>query len=231
MKRSSYVQLSLATSISLAIAGCGGPQDTYRVQERFRFQSVQQCVDQKFPVDVCSDAYMAAMAEHRRIAPVYDRQADCEGDFVPGYCQVDSAGRYIPQLGGFELGVEGKVSQAQMDSARAQAAASGGSTNGLLMGLLIGNMLGNSGGRYYSEPVYRYRDGRGSFSTSTLGRRIEQGMTFPNSRQSRYGKGYSKGYSSTTSRPISTTSATSRGGFGSQSSARSGWGGSRSSGG
>ncbi|GAB3395280.1 DUF1190 domain-containing protein [Azotobacter armeniacus] len=227
MKRSSYVQLSLATSISLAIAGCDGAQDTYTVQETFRFQSVQECVNRKFPVDVCSDAYMAALAEHRRIAPLYDRQADCEADFVPGYCQTDSAGRYVPQLGGFELSAGGTVTQAQMDSAKAQAAASGDSGSGLLMGLLIGSMLGNSGGRYYSEPVYRYRDGRGAFSTSTLSRRIETGATFPNSQQSRYGKGYSN----STSRPISTSSATSRGGFGSQSSARGGWGGSRSSGG
>ncbi|MEE4464402.1 hypothetical protein V2S84_20180, partial [Azotobacter chroococcum] len=66
MKRSSYVQLSLATSISLAIAGCEGPQDTHNIEQKFRFQSVQECVNQKFPVDVCSDAYMTALAEHRR---------------------------------------------------------------------------------------------------------------------------------------------------------------------
>lgn len=228
MKRSSYVQLSLATSISLAIAGCEGPQDTYNIEQKFRFQSVQECVNQKFPVDVCSDAYMTALAEHRRVAPVYDRQADCEADFVPGYCQTDSAGRYVPQPGGFELTAGGSVSQAQMDSARAQAAASGSSLDGLLAGMLIGNLMsGIGGGRYYSEPVYRYRDGRGTFSSSTLGRRIEQGASFPNSRQSRYGQGYSR----STSKPVSTSAATSRGGFGSQSSARSGWGGSSSVGG
>ncbi|WP_349618409.1 DUF1190 domain-containing protein [Azotobacter salinestris] len=229
MKRSSYVQLSLATSISLAIAGCDdGRQNLYNLEQKFRFQSVQECVSQQFPVDVCSDAYMAALAEHRRIAPVYERQADCEADFVPGYCQTDSAGRYVPQLGGFELTASGAVTQAQMDSARAQAGASGGSLDGLLMGMLIGNLMsGVGGGRYYSEPVYRYRDGRGAFSTSTLGRRIEQGATFPSSQQSRYGQGYSR----STGKPISTSAATSRGGFGSQSSARSGWGGSSSVGG
>lgn len=229
MKRSSYVQLSLATSISLAIAGCDdGRQNLYNLEQKLRFQSVQECVNQKIPVDVCSDAYMAALAEHRRVAPVYERQADCEADFVPGYCQTDSAGRYVPQLGGFELTASGAVTQAQMDSARAQAGASGSSLDGLLTGMLIGNLMsGLGGGRYYSEPVYRYRDGRGAFSTSTLGRRIEQGATFPNSQQSRYGQGYSR----STGKPISTSAATSRGGFGSQSSARSGWGGSSSVGG
>src|SRR5471032_914361 len=146
MKRSKYVQLSLAASVAMAISGCGPTEKTYSVQKKYNFQSVQQCADEKLPVDVCSEAYMTAMAEHRRIAPVYDSQDDCDADFVAGWCQQDSAGKFLPKLGGFELTADGEVTQSQVDAAKAQLPASettnggsGFSGSSLLTGLLIGN--------------------------------------------------------------------------------------------
>lgn len=236
MKRSKYVQLSLAASVALAISGCGPTEKTYAVQKKYNFQSVQQCADEKLPVDVCSDAYMTALAEHRRIAPVYDNQADCDADFVADWCQQDSAGKFVPRLGGFELTADGQVTQSQVDAARAQLPASeannggsGFSTGSLLTGLLIGNMLSNNRNSYYSEPVYRYRDDRGSYGSSTLSQRISKGTTFTRSNQAKYGSGYSTTSTRATSKPISVASSTSRGGFGSKASARSGWGGGSSS--
>ncbi|AHZ71210.1 MULTISPECIES: DUF1190 domain-containing protein [Pseudomonas] len=238
MKRSKYVQLSLAASVAMAISGCGPTEKTYAVQKKYNFQSVQQCADEKLPVDVCSDAYMTAMAEHRRIAPVYDSQADCDADFVADWCQQDSAGKFIPKLGGFELTADGQVTQSQVDAAKAQLPASeaantggsGFSTSSLLTGLLIGNMLSSNRNSYYSEPVYRYRDDRGSYSNSTLSQRIAKGSTFTKSNQARYGSSnYADSVRSSTSKPVSVASSTSRGGFGSKASARSGWGGGGSS--
>ena len=235
MKRSKYVQLSLAASVAMAISGCGPTEKTYDLQKKYNFQSVQQCAEQNRPVDVCSDAYMAAMAEHRRIAPVDDSQADCDADFVADWCQQDSTGKFIPRLGGFELTAEGQVTQSQVDAANAQAAnaqASGGSgfsTSSLLTGLLIGNMLSNNRNSYRSEPVYRYRDDRGNYGNSTLNQRVSNGATFGRSNQARYG---SSNYTSTlrsSPKSSSVSSATSRGGFGSKASARSGWGGGSSS--
>ncbi|WP_260958122.1 DUF1190 domain-containing protein [Pseudomonas citri] len=234
MKRSKYVQLSLAASVALAISGCGPTEKTYRLQKKYNFQSVQQCVDEKLPVDICADAYMTAMAEHRRIAPVYDNQADCDADFVADWCQQDSAGKFIPKLGGFELSADGEVTQSQVDAARAQLPASEANTGGsgfsnLLTGLLIGNMLSGNRNSYYAEPVYRYRDDRGDYGSSTLSQRVSRGTTFTKSNQARYG-GYTDSLK-TSSKPISVASSTSRGGFGSKASARSGWGGSSSFGG
>ena len=235
MKRSKYVQLSLAASVAMAISGCGPTEKTYDLQKKYNFQSVQQCADEKLPVDVCSDAYMTAMVEHRRIAPVYDSQADCDADFVADWCQQDSTGKFIPRLGGFELTAEGQVTQSQVDAANAQAAnaqASGGSgfsTSSLLTGLLIGNMLSNNRNSYRSEPVYRYRDDRGNYGNSTLNQRVSNGATFGRSNQARYG---SSNYSNTlrsSCNPVNVASSTSRGGFGSKASARSGWGGGSSS--
>ena len=179
MKRSKYVQLSLAASVAMAISGCGPTEKTYEMQKKYNFQSVQQCADEKLPVDVCSDAYMTAMTQHRSIAPVYDNKADCDADFVADWCQQDSAGKFIPKLGGFELSADGEVTQAEVDAAKAKlpaseanAAGSGFSGSSLLTGLLIGNMLSNNRNSYYSEPVYRYRDDRGSYSSSTLSQRV-----------------------------------------------------------
>ncbi|WP_047229450.1 DUF1190 domain-containing protein [Pseudomonas brassicacearum] len=235
MKRSKYVQLSLAASVAMAISGCDPTEKTYPVQKKYNFQSVQQCADEKLPVDVCSDAYMTAMAEHRRIAPTYSNQADCDADFVADWCQQDSTGQFIPRLGGFELTADGQVTQAQVDAAKAQlpaseanAQGSGFSGTSLLTGLLIGNMLSSNRNSYYSQPVYRYRDDRGNYASSTLAQRISKGSTFTKSNQARYGN-----YTDTVrsaSKPISVASSTSRGGFGSKASARSGWGGSSSSG-
>lgn len=235
MKRSKYVQLSLATAVTIAVAGCGSQEPAMVASKKFTFQTVKECVDAKLPTDVCADAYMNAMAEHRRVAPAYNTQANCEADFVEGYCEVDSTGKFLPRLGGFELTAAGSFTQAQVDQAQANAASSGGSSSGgdndFLTGLLIGNMLSNSGGHYYSEPVYRYRDTRGSYSTSTLGRRIESGTTF-----SKAATPAAKPYVSTVYSPpakkMNVQAAVSRGGFGSKSAAKSGWGGgSRSFGG
>ncbi len=239
MKRSKYVQLSLAAAVSISIAGCGSQdpsQDPAVVaSKKFTFQTVKECVDAKLPTDVCSDAFMNAMAEHRRVAPAYNTIANCEADFVEGYCEVDSNGKFLPRLGGFELTATGSFSQAQVDQAQANAGSGGGSSSGggndFLTGLLIGNMLSNRGGSYYSEPVYRHRDSRGAYSNSTLGRRIESGTTFQKAATPG-AKPYVSTVYSPPAKKVSMQAAVSRGGFGSQSAAKSGWGGgSRSIGG
>lgn len=128
------------------------------------------------------------------------------------------------------------MTQAQVDAAKAQLPASeansggsGFSGTGLLTGLLIGNMLSNNRNSYYSEPVYRYRDDRGNYASSTLNQRISKGSTFTKSNQARYGSSNYSDSIRSASKPVSVASSTSRGGFGSKASARSGWGGGGSS--
>ncbi|MBV4456386.1 DUF1190 domain-containing protein [Pseudomonas sp. COR58] len=223
MKRSKYVQMSLAASVALAISGQAGA-----VEQPRSFQSVEQCVDADVAADICSDAYVAALAEHRRIAPAYDDKAACDADFAADWCQKNSAGRFVPKLGGFKVPRNGEavqdldaIADAPMPAGEAQAAqtthtthSSGGSGNGFLTGLLIGNALSNSRSTYSPPPVYRERNTRQTYDTSTLNRRIESAPA--RSRQD---------YDSDYRKPVNVASATSRGGFGSQSSARSGWGG------
>lgn len=231
MRRSS-LKLVLASTLPLAISACS-KSDTVEVTAQQTYPTVQACVDQKVPVDVCSDAYMTALADHRRIAPTYDNAAACEADFVPDYCQQNSDGKFTPRLGGFQLEISGELPKDQVEAAKAQANQSGGSgfassgVNGFLMGMLVSNMINGfsgGGGRYYSQPVYQERDSRGGYQSSTLSRQIERGKTFGNSTQARTSSTgtYSK---STLGRNSQVSSSVSRGGFGSQATARSGWGG------
>ncbi|WP_095101091.1 DUF1190 domain-containing protein [Pseudomonas sp. Irchel 3A5] len=231
MRRSS-LKLVLASTLPLAISACSKP-DTVEVTAQQTYPTVQSCVDQKVPVDVCSDAYMTALADHRRIAPTYDNAAACEADFVPDYCQQNSDGKFTPKMGGFQLEISGELPKDQVEAAKAQANQSGGSgfassgVNGFLMGMLVSNMINGfsgGGGRYYSQPVYQERDSRGGYQSSTLSRQIERGKTFGNSTQARTSStgSYTK---STLGRNSSVSSSVSRGGFGSQATARSGWGG------
>ncbi|WP_456021223.1 DUF1190 domain-containing protein [Pseudomonas protegens] len=219
MKRSKYVQLSLAASVAMAISG----QVTAADQPR-NFQSLEQCVDAEVAADICSNAYVAALTEHRRIAPAYDDKAKCDADFAADWCQKNSDGRFVPKLGGFKVPKDGEPAQnldaiasAQMPAGDAAAVqnvqntshTSSGGGNGWLTGWLIGNAMSNNANR----TVYRDRETRQPYNTSTQYRRTE---TATRSQPD---------YESSKSKPVNVASSTSRGGFGSQSSARSGWGG------
>jgi uncharacterized protein YgiB involved in biofilm formation len=220
MKRSKYVQLSLAASVAMAVSG----QVTAADQPR-NFQNVEQCVDAEVAADVCSNAYVAALTEHRRIAPAYDAKAKCDADFAADWCQKNSDGRFVPKLGGFKVPQEGEPAQnldaianAQMPAGSATAqnvqstshvSSGGGGGNGWLTGWLIGNAMSNNAER----TVYHDRETRQPYNTSTQYRRAE---TTTRSQPD---------YESSKSKPVNVASSTSRGGFGSQSSARSGWGG------
>ena len=219
MKRSKYVQLSLAASVAMAISGEAAALDSQR------FQTVEQCVDASVAADVCSNAYVAALTEHRRIAPAYDDKAKCDADFAADWCQKNSDGRFVPKLGGFKVPQNGEAPQdlnalanAQMPAGEAAAAQnvqstshSSGGGNGWLTGWLIGNAMSNNANR----TVYRDRDTRQTYNTSAQYRRIESAPAPRTDTR----------YDSTRSKPVNVASSTSRGGFGSQSSARSGWGG------
>ncbi|WP_282412708.1 DUF1190 domain-containing protein [Pseudomonas sp. PS01299] len=219
MKRSKYVQLSLAASVALAISG------EVAAQEQQRFQSVEECVGAEVAADVCSNAYVAALTEHRRIAPAYDDKAKCDADFAADWCQKNSDGRFVPKLGGFKVPQNGEAPQdlnalanAQMPAGEAAAAQnvqstshSSGGGNGWLTGWLIGNAMSNNANR----TVYRDRDTRQTYNTSAQYRKIESAPATRTDTR----------YDNSRSKPVNVASSTSRGGFGSQSSARSGWGG------
>jgi uncharacterized protein YgiB involved in biofilm formation len=288
MKRSKGISLALVSTIPFALTACSDSNEEVRtVSSSKTFENIQQCVDIKVPVDVCSSSYMMALNEHKKIAPTYASQDDCEGDFVKDYCVVNDAGKWMPKLGGFQITESHPVKYRKDENgnfapvaAPVQAAASGTTTTttgegggttiinnntggghgggggDFLTGMLIGNMMsggGHTNNHYYSEPVYRTRDSRGDFKTSTINERVQTGSTFKASEQTKSGFDYKQksmtgalsgrsqptynnsGYNSTSSSGYSSGSRSadsasiSRSGFGSQASARSSWGGGGSS--
>ena len=245
-------KLLLLGAVPLAISGCSDSEQhvTYTVQHNFK--GVPACAAARVPLDLCSEAYFQAMIDHHRVAPIYDDQAACDADFVEGYCQLTSDGKYMPSMAGFELATSGELPRSQFEQAELHAqqhAARFGGTErvatGILAGVLIGNaMSSRSAPRYRSRPIYQNRDSRGIYQASTLARQIEQGKTFsraiqPPRNQERdeqtsgsggYGSGgSSRSGSASTFRSgtngSSISSSLSRGGFGQQATARSGWGG------
>jgi uncharacterized protein YgiB involved in biofilm formation len=241
MKRSKSIQLILVSTIPFALAACDSSvqQAVRTVTDKRSFETVQSCVDSKIPADICADAYMGAMALHRKEAPTYDTQTNCEADFIAGYCAAITGGQFMPKLGGFQITSDREevVPVAAGQANQAGSGHSGGSNDGLLTGLLLGQMMSGGGARYYSEPVYISRDSRGSFSNSTLAKQVEGGSTFSRSQQASKGGNYAQSTTKSSSmrdalsRSKSTAAVASvtRGGFGSQASARSGWGGSSGS--
>ncbi|KTT03769.1 hypothetical protein SB14R_03225 [Pseudomonas oryzihabitans] len=244
MKRSSHVQLSLLAVAVVSVSGCDVPEKDKYLNETASFDSVQQCVDARIPQNICAESYMDALAEYKQrvYSYSYETQAQCEENFVAGYCELTDTGRFAPKFGGFQITVRGLATSSQVAAAHAEAAngSSTSSNNGLLTGLLIGTLLNNGNSRL-STPVFRYRTDRGAFASSSLNSRMDTGSSFSNSNQARTSNAYtapaprvSSSYTSATpaSRSsdtsglfgrrssINTAKATSRGGFGGSAVAR-----------
>ncbi|MCE1009156.1 DUF1190 domain-containing protein [Pseudomonas monteilii] len=229
MRRSS-VKLVLAGSLPLALSACGPHEDLYTVSQQVNYDSVEACVSDKVPAQACADAYQQALVEYRRSAPSYAFKTACEADFSPDGCQPARDGRYMPRMSGFELQTSGEVTQSQLDAGYAQGGGYGHVASAAVAGMLLGQMASSVGRRYSAQPLYAYREGTGQ-RMGLLGRRYgsaggirgvareeESGTT------SGGGGGGSGAWGRNEPRSAQSASIT-RGGFGGQATARSGWGG------
>jgi uncharacterized protein YgiB involved in biofilm formation len=104
MKRSRQVSLALVSTIPFALTACDSGEQTKTVTNSKTFATIQECVDSKVPVDICSQSYIMALNEHRKVAPSYASEDDCEADFVKDYCVQSAAdNQWMPKLGGFQI--------------------------------------------------------------------------------------------------------------------------------
>lgn len=102
MKRSAHLRLSLmAIAVPVATAGCdSAPTATV-------MRSLADCADSREVTRAeCELAYRNALSEHARVAPRFDRQADCDAQF--GAC-TQATGDYgatfwVPPMAGFLVG-------------------------------------------------------------------------------------------------------------------------------
>lgn len=104
MKRSRHVTLALVSTIPFALTACDSNEQTKTVTNSKTFSSIQQCVDSKVPVEICSNSYIMALNEHNKLAPTYATKDECVTDFVKDYCVQSAAGnQWMPKLGGFQI--------------------------------------------------------------------------------------------------------------------------------
>lgn len=104
MKRSRHVTLALVSTIPFALSACDSGEKTQTVTNSKTFENIQACVDAKVPVEVCSNSYIMALNEHKKTAPTYTSEDDCEADFVKDYCVQNAAdNQWMPKLGGFQI--------------------------------------------------------------------------------------------------------------------------------
>lgn len=240
MKRSS-VKLVLASSLPLALTACGPGEETYTVSQQVNYESLEACVADHVPQKVCNDAQRDALLTYAYATPKFPTREQCEAQFTAGGCDLADGGGYRPKMSGFELESSAEVTQSQLDAGYAQGGGYGHvATAAVVAGLLAqGSGLGSR--RYAGQPLYAYRDGSGQ-RFGRIGQRFGMAGGIQRTRKdeeqgsggaSGGGGGYYGSGSAGTSRSSdvrSTSSASvTRGGFGSQATARSGWGGRSSS--
>ncbi|MFJ4344134.1 DUF1190 domain-containing protein [Pseudomonas sp. NPDC089401] len=225
--RRSSVKLVLAGSLPLALTACGPQEEVYTVTQQTNYDSVAACVADKVPEAACNDAYQRASVEFQRNAPTFFSMRECEAQFTPGSCEITIGGRYMPRMAGFELQTSGEVSQSQLDAGYAQGGGYGHVATAAVAGMLLAQMSSGAERRYRSAPLYAYRDGSRQRYGAVAGIQQAKKDEENSSGSSSSGGGGGGGYGgSSRKESASAKSATiTRGGFGGEATARSGWGG------
>ncbi|MDI6935228.1 DUF1190 domain-containing protein [Serratia sp. Se-PFBMAAmG] len=240
MRRSS-VKLVLAGSLPLALTACGPAEETYTVSQQVNYESLEACVADQVPQKVCNDAQRDALIAYSAMTPKFPTLEQCEAQFTTGGCGLAVGGGYQPNMSGFELQSSAEVTQSQLDAGYAQGGGYGHIATAAVVAGLLAQGSGIGGRRYAGQPLYAYRDGSGQrfgrigqrFGTAGGIQRMRKDEEQGSGGASGGGGGYYGSGSAGSSRSSEARSASSasvtRGGFGSQAAARSGWGGRSSS--
>ncbi|MGE8413045.1 MAG: DUF1190 domain-containing protein [Pseudomonas sp.] len=228
MKRSKSVRLVLLGSVPFALAACDGqPQATREVRQTQNFSSVSECERAQIPSAICQAARDDARERGERVAPRYLDLQRCEEDFVTANCMVSRDNRaYVPISSGFALTSQRTVpdkpeeEQQQTSSSGGGGGGGGGSSSGSRFWRWIG-LDSTPEPRYFSEALYKQRDGRGGTQLSTLSQQVEAGKTFSGASGGRFGISSPEHFTSAGNPLAGAHEVVSRSGFG--SSSRSSW--------
>ncbi|MFK3643206.1 DUF1190 domain-containing protein [Pseudomonas protegens] len=227
MKRSKSVRLVLLGSVPFALAACDGqPQATREVRQTQNFSSVSECERAQIPSAICQAARDDARERGERVAPRYLDLQRCEEDFVTANCMVSRDNRaYVPISSGFALTSQRTVpdkpeEEQQTSSSGGGGGGGGGSSSGSRFWRWIG-LDSTPEPRYFSEALYKQRDGRGGTQLSTLSQQVEAGKTFSGASGGRFGISSPEHFTSAGNPLAGAHEVISRSGFG--SSSRSSW--------
>ncbi|ROM17427.1 hypothetical protein BK643_09735 [Pseudomonas protegens] len=227
MKRSKSVRLVLLGSVPFALAACDGqPQATREVRQTQNFSSVSECERAQIPSAICQAARDDARERGERVAPRYLDLQRCEEDFVTANCMVSRDNRaYVPISSGFALTSQRTVpdkpeEEQQTSSSGGGGGGGGGGGSGSRFWRWIG-LDSTPEPRYFSEALYKQRDGRGGTQLSTLSQQVEAGKTFSGASGGRFGISSPEHFTSAGNPLAGAHEVVSRSGFG--SSSRSSW--------
>lgn len=237
MKRSQRVGLVLLGSVPFVLVACDGEQVRTRdVGKTAQYASEPACVEAGVPADVCADAAATAREQHLEIVPEYLSQDACASDFSRGDCVADLGNaRFHPLMSGFNLTTvqavpaplepEKPLDDQTVVESNPSSSSSGGSYGGSgysshsngwgsRFWRWIGLGTDPYAPRYFSEPLYNERDGRGGYQASSLSQQARAGKTFTQSTNARF-RLNSPGHFTPASYIGSAPRVVSRGGFGS----------------
>ncbi|WP_416770783.1 DUF1190 domain-containing protein [Pseudomonas sp. RHF3.3-3] len=214
MKRSQRVGLVLLGSVPFVLVACDGEQVRTRdVIKTTSYTSEPACVAAGVAADVCADAAAEAREQHLEIVPEYASQDACASDFARSDCVADLGNsRFHPLMSGFNLTTVQAVpapleqeqeqeAQAAVQSAPPVSSSGGGSYGGSFGGSGYSSHSNDWGSRfwrwiglgsdpyaprYFSEPLYNERDGRGGYQASSLNQQARAGKTFAQSTNARF---------------------------------------------
>lgn len=241
MKRSKSVRLVLLGSVPFALAACDGqPQATREVRQTQNFTSISECERAQTPSAICKAARADASERGESVAPRYLDLQRCEEEFFTGKCMVSRDNRaYVPLSSGFALTTqrtEPVKPEEEQQASSSSSSSGGGGGGGRSSGSSSSSSSSSSGSsfwrwigldstpepRYFSEPLYQERDGRGGTQLRTLSQQVEGGKTFSGANGGRFGISSPEHFTSTGNPLAGAHEVVSRGGFG--SSSHSSWG-------
>ena len=221
MRPRSSLKLVLTGTLPLALSACNqaatdapAPVDTtVKLLVKSTFATLRECAVSQIPMPICSLANSNAKYVHLQNTPRSNIETGTQTNAQQGECQHTEQQNLTAQVQGFELIVAGSVSRAEFYKIREPLLQAGAVRTEQAVSkeaeLVLASLLsGGESTKFYSQPVYGTCNNRPMSSSPRLIRSFTNGSLI--------------------TRP-SSTSTISRGGFGDQAKARSGWGSSSSS--
>lgn len=219
MRPRSSLTLVLTGTLPLALSGCNPAQapvpvdTTVKLLVKSTFATLRECAISQIPMEVCSLAKSNALYVHGQNTPLSNIETGAQTNAQRGDCQDAEQQTSNVQEQGFELIIAGSVPRTEFYKIRETLLTAGAVRTEQAVSkeaeLVLASLLsGGESTKFYSQPVYGTCNSQRMSSSPRLIRSFTNGSLI--------------------SRP-STASTISRGGFGDQAKARSGWSGSSAS--
>lgn len=228
MRPRSSLKLMLTSTLPLALGAChqadtpepAAATPSVNLLVKSTFSSLRECAESPIPMEVCSLANTHALSEHRQNTFPPSHQTASNPHTRQGDCLDPEQQNLNAQMKGFELTLSGSLSRTEWNKIHQpligiNAVRTLEAFNKQTELVLASLLAGGQSTKFFSRPVYEACNNRLTSSRPTLLRNFTNGSLI--------------NHSSASHNHSSASHAISRGGFGNQAKARSGWSSSSSS--